>query len=98
MANAQLIYSVPDVAAQAENFYLRWKGAWYLVGGTSAASPTFASVISLLDDELVAAGKAPLGFLNPLIYSNSQAFTDITSGSFHLYPLKSMYQLTKPPL
>ncbi|EIM82411.1 family S53 protease [Stereum hirsutum FP-91666 SS1] len=71
---------VPDVAAQAENFYLRWKGAWYLVGGTSAASPTFASVISLLDDELVAAGKAPLGFLNPLIYSNSQAFTDITSG------------------
>lgn len=36
------------------------------VSGTSCASPTFASVIGLINDRLIAAGKAPLGFLNPL--------------------------------
>lgn len=36
----------------------------------------------MLDDELVAAGQPPLGWLNPLIYANPQAFNDITSGSF----------------
>ena len=49
--------------------------------GTSASSPTFASVIALINDQLVAAGKPVLGFLNPWLYSTaSSAFTDITIG------------------
>lgn len=51
------------------------------VSGTSASSPTFASVIALINDELIAAGKSPLGFLNPWLYSTaSDALNDITEG------------------
>lgn len=39
------------------------------VGGTSASSPTFAAVVTLLNDFRIASGKPPLGFLNPLLYS-----------------------------
>ena len=48
---------------------------------TSCASPIIASLISLINDELIAAGKSPLMFLNPFVYANPTAFTDITSGS-----------------
>ena len=57
------------------------------VGGTSCASPTFTGVISLLNDARMAAGKAPLGFLNPLIYkiapvaANANAFNDAIAGA-----------------
>jgi tripeptidyl-peptidase-1 len=51
------------------------------VSGTSASAPTFASIIALLNDELIAAGKPPLGFLNPLLYSAPETLTDITSGN-----------------
>jgi len=53
-----------------------------LIGGTSASSPAFAGIISLLNDARIAAGKPPLGFLNPLIYSiGNRAFNDITVGN-----------------
>jgi tripeptidyl-peptidase-1 len=52
------------------------------VDGTSCASPIFASVIGLLNNELAAAGKPALGFLNPWLYSTAaSALNDITSGS-----------------
>jgi tripeptidyl-peptidase-1 len=48
----------------------------------SASSPTAASVISLVNDALLAAGKPVLGFMNPWLYSvGNTAFTDITNGS-----------------
>jgi tripeptidyl-peptidase I len=48
----------------------------------SASAPTIASVIALVNDMLLAAGKPVLGFLNPWLYSGGSAsFTDITSGS-----------------
>ncbi|KAJ6489757.1 family S53 protease-like protein [Mycena sanguinolenta] len=69
----------PDVAAQGENFEIVF-GA---VSSTSCASPTFASIVALLNDQLIGAGKAPLGFLNPLLYSAAgrAALNDITIGS-----------------
>ena len=39
------------------------------VGGTSASSPTFAAIVTLLNDFRISNGKPPLGFLNPLLYS-----------------------------
>lgn len=71
----------PDMAALATDYVIAWQGDFWLVDGTSCSTPLFASLVSLLNDELVAAGKSPLGFLNPLIYSSSGAFTDITSGT-----------------
>ncbi|CAK5281058.1 unnamed protein product [Mycena citricolor] len=51
-----------------------------LEGGTSAASPTFASIIALINDRLIAAGKPVLGFLNLFLYANPDAFNNITMG------------------
>lgn len=50
-------------------------------GGTSAAAPVTASIIALLNDARLRAGKPTLGFLNPLIYGYAyKGFTDITTG------------------
>lgn len=70
----------PDVSAQSIDFYIQWTGGWYTVNGTSASTPTVASIFAMLDDQLVAAGQPPLGWLNPLIYANPQAFNDIVNG------------------
>ena len=70
-----------QVSTQGWNFDVYLDGNLDLIGGTSASSPTFASVIALINDQLVAAGKPVLGFLNPWLYSTaSDAFTDITEG------------------
>lgn len=72
----------PDVSAQGNHDAIVWGGNITTVGGTSASSPTFAAVIALVNDALLAKGKKPLGFLNPWIYSGAyKALTDITSGS-----------------
>ncbi|KAJ7495305.1 family S53 protease [Mycena latifolia] len=73
----------PDVAAQGESFEIAWDAQFGLVDGTSCSAPTFASVIALINDLLVAAGKSPLGFLNPFLYSATgrAAFNDVTSGT-----------------
>jgi tripeptidyl-peptidase-1 len=72
----------PDIAAQAYHFITIWNGTFVTLDGTSAATPTAASVISLVNDALIAAGKPALGFLNPWLYSTGhKSFTDITEGS-----------------
>ena len=72
----------PDVSTQGVNFEVVVDGEVEGVSGTSAASPTFAAIVALINDRLVAAGKSPLGFLNPFLYSNGvSALNDITTGS-----------------
>ncbi|KAJ6581843.1 family S53 protease [Mycena capillaripes] len=71
----------PDVSAQGENVQIVSGGQTGGVDGTSCSSPIFASVIGLINDQLVAAGKSPLGFLNPFLYSNAAALNDVTAGS-----------------
>ena len=50
------------------------------VGGTSASSPVVAGIFAQLNNLRLKAGKPSLGFLNPLIYQNPQAFHDVTAG------------------
>ncbi|KAI8976705.1 subtilisin-like protein [Trametes punicea] len=72
----------PDVATQGVQFVIEVDGQLQAVDGTSASSPTFASIVALLNDQLLNAGKSQLGFLNPLLYSKGvAALNDITSGS-----------------
>lgn len=72
----------PDISAQGENVEIVDGGETGTVAGTSCSSPIFASVISLLNDRLIAAGKSPLGFLNPFLYSTgASALNDVTTGS-----------------
>ncbi|KAK8084856.1 hypothetical protein PG997_006127 [Apiospora hydei] len=73
----------PDVAAQAHNVPIVNQGNVEIVGGTSAAAPTFAAVVSLLNNARIKNGMAPMGFLNPWLYSvglEGGAWTDITAG------------------
>ncbi|PIL33245.1 hypothetical protein GSI_04695 [Ganoderma sinense ZZ0214-1] len=72
----------PDVSTQGVNFEIMVRYTLEGVSGTSASSPTFAAIVALLNDRLIAAGKSPLGFLNPFLYSTgASALNDITSGS-----------------
>ncbi|KAF8148291.1 family S53 protease [Crassisporium funariophilum] len=72
----------PDVSAQGQNVQIVVGGKTEAVAGTSCSSPIFASVIALLNDELIASGKSRLGFLNPFLYSaaGQAALNDITTG------------------
>lgn len=67
----------PDVAAHGIGFTVVVNGNDDSVGGTSASAPTFAAVISLINDQL----NAPLGFLNNFLYQNADALNDITQGN-----------------
>ncbi|KAJ7921335.1 family S53 protease [Mycena leptocephala] len=71
----------PDVSAQGENVQIVSGGTTEGVDGTSCSSPIFASVIGLLNDQLIAAGNSPLGFLNPWLYANPDMLNDVTTGS-----------------
>ncbi|TBU25604.1 subtilisin-like protein [Dichomitus squalens] len=84
-ANAGLYNSsgraYPDVATQGVNFAINVAGKGVGFSGTSASSPTFASIVALINDRLLASGKSPLGFLNPMLYSKGvAAFNDVTKG------------------
>ncbi|CCL99221.1 uncharacterized protein FIBRA_01236 [Fibroporia radiculosa] len=72
----------PDVSAYGTNFEIYNEGNLLITSGTSCSTPTFASIVALLNDQLTTAGKSPLGFLNPLLYSNlSSSLTDIVDGN-----------------
>lgn len=71
---------IPDVSAQGENFEVFDKGERTLESGTSASCPTFSGIVALLNAARKASGQRPLGFLNPWLYNNSAALTDITNG------------------
>jgi tripeptidyl-peptidase-1 len=47
------------------------------VGTPAFSADIFASVVALITNERIAAGKPGLGFLNPLIYQNGAAFNDM---------------------
>jgi len=73
--------ATPDVSALGEGYQVYTSKGVQSVGGTSASSPAFAGLISLINDALLQAGKPRLGFLNPFLYTNSDAFTDVTKGT-----------------
>jgi subtilase family serine protease len=71
----------PDVSALGEGFRVLSNGRDSPVGGTSASAPTFAAVVSLLNEALLQKGHKQMGNLNQWIYQNTGAFTDVTVGT-----------------
>jgi hypothetical protein len=67
-----------DVAAVGLNVLLYESGQPNFVGGTSASAPIFASIITLINEKRLAAGKSTVGFINPTLYKNPHAFTDVS--------------------
>ncbi|KAI9925294.1 hypothetical protein ASPWEDRAFT_121564 [Aspergillus wentii DTO 134E9] len=71
----------PDVSAIADNILIFNKGLSTVIGGTSAAAPVFASLLTRINEERIAANKSTVGFVNPVLYANPDVFTDVTSGN-----------------
>ncbi|HXQ44378.1 MAG TPA: protease pro-enzyme activation domain-containing protein [Acidimicrobiales bacterium] len=94
---------VPDVSGDAVGYVIYWDGGWTESGGTSAATPTWASLVALTNASTDCAGST-VGFANPLLYdvagTDPGAFNDITVGDNDdsglqggLYPSLSGYDL-----
>lgn len=61
--------AVPDVALTAashDGYLISENGSWWVVAGTSAASPSFAGIMALVEQKL---GGAGLGNINPSLYA-----------------------------
>jgi tripeptidyl-peptidase-1 len=72
---------VPDLSAI---FWVQWVIEEQVVDILSTpeySAAIFASMVALLTNERIAAGKPGLGLLNPLLYANPQAFKDMTTGT-----------------
>ena len=92
---------MPDIAADAntnnlECFNSVCQGGW---GGTSFASPIWAGMIALVNQANAAAGKPPVGFLNPTLYATPgtgkyhEELHDIIGGTSGLYTAVKGYDL-----
>jgi len=71
---------VPDLAAYSTGFYTVQDGEDQVIGGTSAATPVVAGMFGVINDALIGGGHKPLGFVNPFLYANEDAFLDIIDG------------------
>ncbi|KXT13424.1 hypothetical protein AC579_9904 [Pseudocercospora musae] len=73
--------AIPDIGAFSTQFPVFSGSLRFPLGGTSAATPTWAAVITLLNDYEAFHGRPTLGFLNPWLYQvASAALKDITKG------------------
>jgi len=73
----------PDVALLGLNYEVYIDRFATPVSGTSASTPAFAGMITLVNGKRLSAGKPPVGFLNPALYKLATAekvFNDVTSG------------------
>lgn len=66
----------PDVSVQRSQSSVEVDGHIRSINNTSSSSATFAAAIALVSDRLMNAGKPPLGFLNPLLYSKGLTILD----------------------
>ncbi|KAH6656282.1 peptidase S8/S53 domain-containing protein [Truncatella angustata] len=71
----------PDVSAIGDYYLVFTEGVWARVGGTSLSAPVFASVLTLVNEQRIAAGKSTVGFVHPILYAHPEVFNDVTEGS-----------------
>lgn len=79
--NSQTVRGYPDISANGANYVVAVDGRFALVFGTSASSPTLGSILTLINQERLNAGKSVVGFINPVAYAHPEVFNDITSGN-----------------
>jgi tripeptidyl-peptidase-1 len=59
----------PDVSALGESFRVVLRGWPNRVHGTSVATPIWASILTLINEERLARGKSTVGFVHPVLVS-----------------------------
>ncbi|XP_004717129.1 tripeptidyl-peptidase 1 [Echinops telfairi] len=72
----------PDVAALSDGYWVVSNSiAIPWVSGTSASTPVFGGILSLINEHRILNGQPPLGFLNPSLYQKHGAgLFDVTHG------------------
>ncbi|KAJ7810822.1 subtilisin-like protein [Mycena leptocephala] len=72
----------PDIVCTGGGaFFDYFFNRWDIGGGTSAAVPTTAGIVALLNDWRLRHGKPTMGFLNPFLYGvGMKGMVDITEG------------------
>ncbi|TVY80512.1 Tripeptidyl-peptidase sed1 [Lachnellula suecica] len=78
--NSQKVRGFPDVSANGANYVIAVDGKFALTFGTSASTPTFASMVNMINEERLAVNKTSVGFMNPTLYVNPTVMNDITNG------------------
>ncbi len=78
--NSQAVRAYPDISANGANYVVAVDGAFSLVYGTSASSPTVGSILTLVNEARLTFGKGPIGFINPTLYANPGILNDIKRG------------------
>lgn len=86
--------NVPDISLDSDpntGYSVYINGTWQVYGGTSGASPTWASFAALVNQQRAANGLSTLGQITPALYalantsSYATDFHDIADGSGNLY-------------
>eukprot|EP00128_Syssomonas_multiformis_P004178 Colp12_sorted_trinity150504_noHs@17101 len=74
----------PDISAIATNYPIVLSGNVVPIGGTSASTPVVAAIVALLNEERLARGQSPMGFINPWLYKvvaqDKSTVQDVVSG------------------
>ena len=90
--------NVPDVALNADpstGYAIFYGGRWQVYGGTSCAAPLWAAFTARVNQQRLANGGSPIGFLNPTLYqlgaSGKSDFHDIVTGTNLFFPAVSGY-------
>ncbi|KAG9594897.1 subtilisin-like protein, partial [Aureobasidium melanogenum] len=78
--NTEKTRGYPDVSANGANYIIAIDGSFGLVYGTSASSPTFGSILTIINERRLQAGKSSIGFINPTLYAHPEVLNDITQG------------------
>jgi subtilase family serine protease len=81
-ANGNGMRTVPDVALTAaghDGYLICENGSWWIIAGTSAASPSFAGIMSIVNQNKGGTGQ---GNANPTLYS----LLDAAENPFHATP------------
>ena len=72
----------PDVSALASTYLAVIDDRLTTVFGTSASAPVFASMIALINNERLHAGKRRVGFVNPVLYTHgNRVLRDVVDGA-----------------
>lgn len=99
-ASSKTHRNVPDVCLNSDTntgYAIYHNSRWMVFGGTSCAAPLWAAFTALVNQELAAHQKSPLGFANPALYailttaSYPANFHDVTSGDNLFYKAGSGY-------
>lgn len=79
-ANLDEGFSADHENPSSANYVVSVVGNFSRVYGTSASTPTFAAILTLINQERLSANKSTVGFINPVAYAHPEVFNDITAG------------------